>query len=393
MHVSVLAMLVLMALLAFAGVARAGPDPYLCDMTTARGAIPNSFSAQGCFDGRTLTISNNLGIPMSVQVRGDVGKPTRTETDYGIAADATRAVSSDTRILLPGDTLRFPIGTGAAEVRLTGGRYADFYELASTVAGFLPGGASGEVQAVTAFVKELNEDFRKYHECEGKARHNFFRRAGCHVIFVRNVGFAIGRAGVTGLARGALGAIISTATFDKWFSASVGNLKALIHSGTIRIGAVPATGPAPTPTQSVDLLEASALATFTGHIANDERCGGPEAAPNSCQLSGITMGTTSFRAAWWTAGYDTSDAITFNLGGRFRELSGVLGIVSVSGSGCEERFEITGDSHQLLGTDLTGVREVHINVAGVQVVVVSATIVEAGESDCQAGFGGPTGTV
>lgn len=271
-------------LLVLAPAASAGPDPYLCNMTVARGAIPSSFAAQACFDGRALTISNDLSIPMSVQVRGDVGNPTRTETDYGIAAEATRAVSTDPRILLPGDTLRFPIGSGAAELRLTAGRYADFYVLASTIADFLPGGASADVQAVTTLVKEINEDFTKYHECEDRAGHSFVHKAGCHLVLVRNVNFAIGRAGVSGLASGALGAIVSATTFSKWVSASTGNVKALLHSGTIRIAAVSSTGSAPPVTQySVPLSELCSGAGVQLH------------AVNGCPYNGSTsVGLTNF---------------------------------------------------------------------------------------------------
>jgi hypothetical protein len=151
------------------------------------------------------------------------------------------------------------------------------------------------------------------------------------------------------------------------------------------------TQPAPSPGTSMDLLEGSTLATFTGHIANDEKCGGPEAAPNSCQLSGVTIGTTSFRAAWWTAGYDTSDSITFNLGGRFRRFTGTLGIVSVSGGGCAEHVEVKGDSRELFGETLAGAHHVNLDVSGIDIVNVSAIVVDQGEGDCQAGLGEPTG--
>jgi hypothetical protein len=145
------------------------------------------------------------------------------------------------------------------------------------------------------------------------------------------------------------------------------------------------------PGSSVDLLEPSTLATFTGHIANDEKCGGPEAAPNSCQLSGVTIGTTSFRSAWWTAGYDTSDSITFNMGGRFRRFKGILGIVSVSGAGCAERMEVKGDSRELFSETLTGAHNVSLDVSGISLVTVSASIAQQGEGDCQTGLGEPIG--
>jgi hypothetical protein len=159
------------------------------------------------------------------------------------------------------------------------------------------------------------------------------------------------------------------------------------------IGATPPHAPVTHGGRKVDLLDGSTLATFTGHIADDRRCGGPEAAPNSCQLNGVTIGTIPFTAAWWTAGYDTSDAITFNLHGRFQLLSGVLGIVDVSGPGCEEYMQITGDSRDLFAENMTGARAVSLDVSGINSVTVSASVVAQGEGDCQAGFGGPTGIV
>ena len=149
--------------------------------------------------------------------------------------------------------------------------------------------------------------------------------------------------------------------------------------------------PPASPGSSMDLLGPAVLATFTGHIANDEKCGGPEAAPNSCQLSGVTIGATSFRAAWWTAGYDTSDSITFNMGGRFRRFKGVLGIVSVSGAGCAERMEVKGDSRELFSETLVGAHNVNFDVSGINLVTVSASIAQQGEGDCQAGLGEPVG--
>jgi hypothetical protein len=232
-----------LVMLLLAAVAQAGPDPSLCRMTVARGAIPHSFAAEACFDGSTLTIRNNRSIPMSVAVRGAVGSPSRSETDYGLAALATRAVSTDQRMLLPGDTLRFPIGAGAAEVRLWGGENWGFYELASTVAAFIPGSPSADLQSFTALIKELNDDFTQYHACEQKGRRNLLRKATCHALLARNVAFAIGRAGVNALSTGVSAAILSAVTFSRWVSASVGDVGVLVHSGTIKLKAAKPTRP------------------------------------------------------------------------------------------------------------------------------------------------------
>ncbi len=223
-------------LLVTPGVAAAvGPDPSLCSMSVARGAIPSSFAADACFNGTTLTIHNSLSVAMSVATRGAVGTPTRTETDYGVAAEATRAVSADPRILLPGDTLRFPVGRGPAEFRLIGGKYGGFYELASAVAMFLPGSASGQIQAVAGLIKEINDDFEKYHECDDMAHRNVLRKVGCHAVLARDVAFAIGRAAINGLPSAAAAPIVSSVSFGHWLNASVGDLGALVHSGAIRL--------------------------------------------------------------------------------------------------------------------------------------------------------------
>ncbi len=147
-------------------------------------------------------------------------------------------------MLLPGDTLRFPIGTGAAELRLWGGKNWGFYELASTVAAFIPGSPSTYLQAFTALIKELNDDFTQYHTCERRAG-SVLRRVGCQALLARNVAFAIGRAGISALAKGAVAAVLSGVTFSRWVSSSVGDVGVLVHSGAIRFKAatVPPTLP------------------------------------------------------------------------------------------------------------------------------------------------------
>ena len=55
-------------------------------------------------------------------------------------------------------------------------------------------------------------------------------------------------------------------------------------------------------------------------------------------------------------------------------------------------MEVTGDSRQLFGETLTGARHVNLDIAGVNLVTVSAHIVAQGEGDCQAGFGDRRGS-
>ena len=72
-------------------------------------------------------------------------------------------------------------------------------------------------------------------------------------------------------------------------------------------------------------------------------------------------------------------------------IQGVLGIVSVSGAGCAERMEVKGDSRELFSETLTGAHNVDLDVSGISLVTVSASIAQQGEGDCQAGLGEPIG--
>jgi hypothetical protein len=229
-------------LIAATSPAVAGPAPGLCQMTTARGAIPSSFAVEACFDGAKLTLRNDIDVALGVVSKGDVGTPTRTKSDFGLAALATRLHSHDPNLLLPGDRLRFPIGTHAASARLVGSS-ASFYALATTIADFIPGKPNAVIAAFTTLVNELSADMAQYKNCLiGK---NWLGQLGCETLRDRNVSFAIGRAGLSASAKTIVGTILSAATFSAWANAQPGQIKAILHSGSIRLSAVqPANVPA-----------------------------------------------------------------------------------------------------------------------------------------------------
>ncbi len=213
----------------------AGPTPGLdgCNIDTSRGSISATFAVQACTDGTNMYLHNNLTVALSVKVKGNSGPARRTETDFGLAADATRLNSSDPWILLPGDTLRIPLGLGPAKFLLQPSQSAGFYALALTVQTFVPGGGPAVIGAFTTLISELNADFGQYQTCRvGKNRIGKF---ACFASLDANVGFAVARAAVTGIASGALAAILAGATFSRWAQAQVPAVLAIRGSPVLYI--------------------------------------------------------------------------------------------------------------------------------------------------------------
>lgn len=221
-----------------AGEATAGVNPGLCRSTPMRASIPSNFGVDACFDGSALTLRDSTTLVIEVSKSGDVGNPSRTESDYGLAADAERLKSSDPNIFLPGDQLRFPVGAGSGSVSIRSSSDNGFYAIATTIAAFLPGKPNQVVGAFTALVSELDDDFTQYRTClVGK---NWLGQLGCQALLERNVTFAIGRAGISGFGKDVIGAVLSPATWAKWVSANVSDAAASLHdSGLIRISAAP----------------------------------------------------------------------------------------------------------------------------------------------------------
>ena len=228
--------------LALSVTARAGGlDPGLCHSVSGRANIPSNFGVDACFDGSKLTLRNSITLVLNASKTGDVGSPTRRESDYGLAADAERLKSSDPDIFLPGDELVYPVGSGAGTVGIRGSSDNGFYAIATTIADFFPGKPNAIVGAFTAFVSEIDDDFTQYHSClTGK---NWFAQLGCRALLVRNVTFAAGRGVISGGAKAALATILSAATWSKWVSATTSDAAASLHeSGLIRMAA---TSPSP----------------------------------------------------------------------------------------------------------------------------------------------------
>jgi hypothetical protein len=253
----------------------AGPAPGLCQMNSSRGTIPANFAIEACSDGQYVYLHNNLTVALTVKVHGNVGPAKRSESDYGLAADATRLNSNDPRILLPGDTLRIEIGPRAALFRVYDSRSAGFYALALTLQTFVPGSGPAVIDSFTSLVSELNADFGQYKGC--LAGKNWLEQIGCDALFTRNVNFAIARVAVSAAATGALSAILAEATFSKWLVAQVPNVEAVLGSATIFMAGAARVVPTTTatvpttPTTSPPATTSPTAPSFaTGSSFNDD---------------------------------------------------------------------------------------------------------------------------
>lgn len=206
-------------------------------MDTTRGSVPAAFAVDACFDGSDLKMRNQLTLALTPVNTGEIEHFKTSHSDYGLAALATRALGGDEQLFLPGDTVTFRVGVGSASAAVKGSQYGGFYALATTLATFVPGKTAGAVGAFTDMIKELDDVFTKYRNClDGR---NWVSQLKCRAIFVRDVQFAIARAGVKGLAKEALNVILSGVSFTKWADAQVPEVRKVLNSGRIRLAPDP----------------------------------------------------------------------------------------------------------------------------------------------------------
>jgi hypothetical protein len=221
--------------------ALAGPASGLCSMNTARGSIPGSFAIEGCINQSDVVLRNNLEVPVGMGISGSVGTPSRTPSDFGLAADATRLYDTSPLLLLPGDQLSVPLGSGASTITLQSTEAGGFYALATTAAAFVPAGAV--VQAFLSFIAEVDTDYSNYQNClPGK---NWIEQLGCRAGLVGDVTFAVGRAVINGLAKSVLAVLLSTGTWLKFVAAQVPSVTQVLGSDRTIAVQADATNPAP----------------------------------------------------------------------------------------------------------------------------------------------------
>lgn len=219
-----------------AAVAR--PALGLCSMTTSRGSVPGDFAIDACIDSSFIWLRNNLQVPIDIATSGSAATPVSVYRDHGIVSKLTRAKYPSPLLLLPGDEIKIPFGSGGATASLADTRPGGFYALATTAADFLPAGKIVQAfSAVTDMLTELNDDNAQYANCIAHA--NIVHRAVCKALWVRNVTFAVARGALKGVARGLVALFTNAATFLKWAAAQVPDISQLLGSDrTINISPV-----------------------------------------------------------------------------------------------------------------------------------------------------------
>jgi hypothetical protein len=253
-------LLFLMLWLWSASEAHAGLSRGLCTPSATRVTIPGAFFADGCFDGSTLVLRNSSHYALSIVRSGSAGAPQRTETNLTLPALATRRISPSANLLLPSETVRIPIGTGAAKVGVARAKSDVYFALASVFASKLKLPKTAKVVATfTDFMSEVNDGFAKYMDC--KASSSRLRRATCGPILVRDLTFAVTRGtvlSVLDVARSGVSAIIDavvgTVTGVKFAYEHTGEYPALKNSPTLNFAVADASDappppPAPAPSQ------------------------------------------------------------------------------------------------------------------------------------------------
>ena len=235
-----------LALCTFAAVtaavpARAEPAPGLCQMNTSRGAVPADFPIQACVDGSNIWLYNTTTLVLRVFRGGDVGKPVSTPTDFSLAVDVTRLKDGGEWVLLPGDKLKIPIGSGSAAVNVKVLPSAeDFYFWANLVATFFPlGKVVSGLAAFAQFISDINADFNDYENC--KADRNFLGQVGCFARFSAKIQNAVDNLGL-GLTAAAgqavLGVLLSAETFAQWAAVQVPQFTTFIYPPQIKQAAL-----------------------------------------------------------------------------------------------------------------------------------------------------------
>jgi hypothetical protein len=299
---------------------RAGPAPGLCQTDPSRGSVPSSFAIDACIASGGVILRNNLPFPIHVDATGDVGTVARVQSDPGLAAIATRKRYPDKMLLLPSDVMRIPVGSGSATILLSNLDAAGFYGLAKTASAFW----TGPVDAFTSMIAEISDDFAKYANClVGKG---VVGRALCKATLTRDITFAIGRATVTGAAKGLAGVILSAATFAKWMNDQVGALQKFLPASA-RAFSVAAKAPTTTP--------AATHPTTTAPVSTPAGSPAPSACASGCAIQSKTNGQyVSAEITRTGDGYGELRARSASIGGW--EKFAIVGDCS-SSSGCAIR--------------------------------------------------------
>jgi hypothetical protein len=229
-----------------AGSAAAGPKTELCAYTTARGAIPDSFPLDACFDGTTLVIDNRSVYPLYVSVDGASGSSSRTGLD-AVPPLSSRAFmethSHEPGLLMPGYRMSIPVGAGVFKAQLEGTNHNRSYPLVRWLTEWFPG-----VSSADSLIGSANELIQVYDQHVGCLdRNGWLGDIGCEALYMRNIAFAFGRLAVN-FSKDAIGGLMTLFSTVEWVSGAATQGIDLTQ-GVTRIEFVAATPEQPAPRQ------------------------------------------------------------------------------------------------------------------------------------------------
>lgn len=281
-----------------ASIAVGAPAPSLCSMNTARGSIPEAFPVGACVDGNTLWLRNTTSLALSVSTEGSVGTPINSPSDFGPAASITRLAVIDPFLLLPGDTMQIPYGSGQVGFRMHTTSATDIYALANALTAFLPGKA-GDYAAYAALLAEVDTDFYNYHSClSGK---NWVGQIGCTTGFDWDIGVAVSRAAISVGAATIVGVLLSARTFSEWVEANVTDTGLVAHAPSLILSAgsaapapttSPTTAPNPPPTSPASNPAPTSAPTTSPPSTSPPTTGPPSTAPPATNPTTTTAPAT-----------------------------------------------------------------------------------------------------
>jgi hypothetical protein len=96
--------------------ASAVPVLDLCTPDGARGGVPADFVLDACVDAASMTLRNDLDVPVLVRRDGDVGVPARVHERGSATASVLRVLAATDELLMPGDVTRWPLGPAAGSL-------------------------------------------------------------------------------------------------------------------------------------------------------------------------------------------------------------------------------------------------------------------------------------
>jgi hypothetical protein len=173
-------------------VASAAPAADLCTPDGARGGVPADFVLDACVDATSMTVRNDLAVPVLVRRDGDLGVPVRVHERGSSAATVLRMATGSDELLMPGDVVRWPLGVAAGTLTV-----ADVDPAVAAVVDAVPSylpqlGTDDDQQDFQAFavvVRETAAAVQARTACA--AGKNFLQVAACDVTTASTVSRAV----------------------------------------------------------------------------------------------------------------------------------------------------------------------------------------------------------